>query len=107
MSPSLTSSVSFLPPSLRPTSSLKVGPAGHGRAVHGDDLVADLEAGRLARRGLGHAGDDRLGAELVAALERQAHEQALLEVLALLEPVEHGVDVLQRDGEADAGVVPL
>ncbi len=86
---------------------LQLGLAGHRLAVHGDDLVADLEAGRLGRRALGHAGDHRLGAELVAALERQAHEQALLEVLALLEPVEDGVDVLQRDGEADAGVVPL
>ena len=51
-------------------------------------------------------GDDRLGGVRVLRLDVDA-EDAALEVVPLFEPRQDGVDVFERDGEAEAGVVHL
>src|SRR5262249_31123879 len=73
-------------------------------AVDLDDGIAWLEAGLLGGRLRGDGGNG--GRRLLAPLHGDA-QQAAAQVLALAQPRQRGVDVLERNGEADARIVPL
>ncbi len=83
-----------------------LGHARHGLAVDlGDDVVL-FEPGPVRRGILLHRGHFRQCGVEVLAFHDDA-QGSLVEVLALLEPRQHGEHVLQRHREADARIVPL
>src|SRR5262249_4920476 len=84
----------------------KLGVVQHGLAIDLDDLVAGLDSGLGRGRIRGDAVDLRVPAVDVAARRRDA-KNPLAEVLALFQPRQDGHDVLERNREANAGVVPL
>lgn len=84
----------------------KIGLRPDGCAVDGDEAIAGPPAGRGGRRARPHGRDDRRRRVGVARLE--AHpEQAAVQIVVALPAVEHGLNMAQGHGEADAGIVEL
>ena len=97
---------------LRPEALLKLGLVDDRLAVDGFDGIAGLEAAFLGGGTGGDGADGRGGVVHVRRLFHGDAEQAALErhgrFLGALEHTrQDGVDVFERNGEADAGVVPL
>ena len=85
---------------------LDLAGAGDLAAADLDDAVAALEAGLGGGRIGAAGGDDRVAGQQVFRLQEDAGH-AGVKVLALFQLGQHGLERFQRDGEADAGVVPL